>query len=711
MLTASFYPNAWAAGKPAFMLGVNSLDSSLSVYTLDANGDVRQQGFYPAAKNPKAVAIHPGGKFAYAVSKTANVIVAYEIKHTNERIELLNPQVTEIPAASPFALSIHPSGRFLYIAARAGKIAAYAINPENGALIAVPHSPFASQNRTRSLVVHPSGRFLYAVNAYANSISAYHIDEATGELSPINGSPFSAGDPHLPQRSLWPLADVPENGGGIPYFAALDPQGRFLYVTHWGAGKITGFAVDNNSGTLTSLPGSPYDTGLNPYVVAVHPSGNYLYVGSWESNSLLGYRINKLTGVLTSLPKNSFSVNGKSPVSLVFNADGDKAYVANSESAGISVFDVNQSGELSLLETTQTRAGPWWITPPVALTTPSFRKRIYTVDKQQKTLYVWEIGDNKKPARMLDTVPLPAMNDWAVQQATGDVYVANALKNTIQGYRFDPARQKLTEIQGSPWPLPGKPRNLQIDLNGWYLYLITENPDTLLAYGIDPDNGELIPVQQPVPLQNTKPVGLALDPAARFAYLYSTQSISWFSYRQNIGPLLFERSRFGSPFSLNYTHKTTPKSTPKSTPASAAFDPGANFMMISHSKELSVYEVHPLSGAPMEISGSPFHFKHTISRIMIPAGGTSLYALDGDTAKLVAYHRNAISGEIGMEYSLPQELANGKISAVCLQDGYLYAADSSTKRLLIYKFDSSARALIEIASAGLRASVDEISAY
>ena len=698
-LTLSFGGCAWAQDKQAaFMLGVNSLDSSLSVYTLDSQGALRQQSFYPAAKNPKAIAIHPSGKFAYAVSKTANVVVGYEIHQTNGHIELQNPQVYEVPSASPFALTIHPSGRFLYIAARAGKIAAYAIDPNNGALTAVPHSPFESQNRTRSLVVHPGGKFLYAVNAYANSLSAYRIDDATGELTPVNGSPFPAGDPHLPLRSLWPLADVPQGGGGIPYYVALDPQGRFLYVTHWGAGKITGFAVDNKSGMLTPLPGSPFDTGLNPYVVAVHPTGEYLYAGSWESNSLLGYRIDQQTGSLTPLPKKSFPLNGKSPVSLVFTADGGKAYVANSESAGITAFNVNPaSGELSLLQTTQTRPGPWWLSKPVTMPQSSFSKRIYTIDKQRKKLYAWAVN-SKDQAQLLDSLTLPAIDNWAAQHALGIVYVTDAAKKVIHGYRFDATTHKFAEIQESPWPLPGKPSSVQIDLNGWYIYLTTENPETLLAYGIDPSNGGLIPVQQPVPLHSSKPIGLVLDPVSRFAYTYSQNTIGWFSYRQNIGPLLFERSRYGSPVSLSYN------------PISTVFDPGANFLMVSHrdSRDISVYELHPISGAPAEITGSPFHLNHKISKMIVSASGALLFVYDKDAATLNAYRRNRVTGEIDDRYPLPQELAGGKITAVSLRGEYLYVADASANHLLIYGFDSRKVALYEVASVGLNARVDGI---
>jgi DNA-binding beta-propeller fold protein YncE len=41
------------------------------------------------------------------------------------------------------------------------------------------------------VIVDPSGMFAYTANAGSNTISAFTIDNATGKLTPIKGSPFS----------------------------------------------------------------------------------------------------------------------------------------------------------------------------------------------------------------------------------------------------------------------------------------------------------------------------------------------------------------------------------------------------------------------------------------------------------------------------------------------------------------------------------------
>lgn len=667
------------AAERSFMVGVNSLDSTISIYTLDQEGTPRQQSFYPAAKNPKAVAIHPSGKFVYVVSKTAKAVTAYETVYANGRLELSNPSIYEVPAKSPFALAMHPSGKYLYVAAREGKIAAYKINALTGFLTLLNHSPFAAQNRTRSLIVHPSGKFLYAVNAYANSISAYHIGAYSGELTPIKGSPFTVGDPHQPIRSLWPLADVPQNAGGIPYFATLEPQGRFLYVANWGGGSITGFAVDQQTGALTELQGSPFATGLNPYVVSVHPSGKYLYAGSWESESLWAYAIDRQTGALKLLAQKSVAIGGRSPVSVVFDRGGSMAYVANSESANIGMVGIDiASGELSLLRTIQTRPGPWWLTPPVEKPREKILYSLYTLNDDRK-LSIWTLDlPGNTAAKLLDTIPLPDAGPVVVHELSGMIYCADNKHSALHAYGLNNAG-KLAEIPQSPWGLPAKARDLKIDANGRYLYVVTQQPALLTVFGIDPGDGTLIPMRDSVRLADVSRGGLVLDPIGRFTYVlgFDSRRIHLFGYRQNTGAAVYERTRFGSPLQVGGEF------------SAALMDPAANFLLLSDVKNstLSSYRVHFLSGALTEIPASPIVVKPGISKMLVNSTGRFVLVLDAPGGTMYTLPRDVNSGEISPTHTAYLALPHGKASAIRLQGDNLYIADGVSKHLWVYAVD------------------------
>ncbi|HET7777316.1 MAG TPA: beta-propeller fold lactonase family protein, partial [Rudaea sp.] len=75
------------------------------------------------------------------------------------------------------------------------------------------------------------------------------IDPATGALAAIPGSPFAAA--------------------ANPYAVAVDPTGRFAYVTNRGSNNISAFIIDPVTGGLAAIPGSPFAAGANPLSISV----------------------------------------------------------------------------------------------------------------------------------------------------------------------------------------------------------------------------------------------------------------------------------------------------------------------------------------------------------------------------------------------------------------------------------------------------------
>src|SRR5579875_3330294 len=78
----------------------------------------------------------------------------------------------------------------------------------------------------------PCGEFAYVANfARSNSLTGFRIDPATGVWTPIEGSPFPAGDSTVA--------------------VAVDPRGRFAYATS--ANGILAYRIDPQSGALTQV--------------------------------------------------------------------------------------------------------------------------------------------------------------------------------------------------------------------------------------------------------------------------------------------------------------------------------------------------------------------------------------------------------------------------------------------------------------------------
>jgi len=96
-------------------------------------------------------------------------------------------------------ITVDPTGKFAYVTNYEGfTVSGYEINPSTGGLTAVPGSPFAAGEGPTSVTVDPSGKFVYLSDDFANGqqvngVWAYGIDNATGTLTGLPGSPFLSG--------------------------------------------------------------------------------------------------------------------------------------------------------------------------------------------------------------------------------------------------------------------------------------------------------------------------------------------------------------------------------------------------------------------------------------------------------------------------------------------------------------------------------------
>ncbi|HTD25023.1 MAG TPA: beta-propeller fold lactonase family protein [Terriglobales bacterium] len=150
-------------------------------------------GQAPAGTNPQGIATLPSGAAVYVASKGSNSIFAFGISGCVACITQPQPLGSFPAHTQPVAVAVDPKGRFLY-AANLGSndISIYAINP-NGTLVPFPGGPKSTGNAPQSLAVDPSGNFLVVADSGTNDISVFSIDQASGALTSVAGSPFAAG--------------------------------------------------------------------------------------------------------------------------------------------------------------------------------------------------------------------------------------------------------------------------------------------------------------------------------------------------------------------------------------------------------------------------------------------------------------------------------------------------------------------------------------
>jgi len=161
------------------------------------------------------------------------------------------------------------------------------VEPAAGTMAPVAGSPVALGNGAApfALALHRGRSFVYVSDSASPTIFGLRLNTTTAAVTPIPGSPYTAGSGQLGP-------------------AVLDPAGRFLFVPQRTANAIQAYAIDQTTGALAAVAGTPFATGSSPSVVS-DPSGRFLFVSSAASGTMASYSIDPATGALAlvnSLP-------------------------------------------------------------------------------------------------------------------------------------------------------------------------------------------------------------------------------------------------------------------------------------------------------------------------------------------------------------------------------------------------------------------------
>jgi 6-phosphogluconolactonase (cycloisomerase 2 family) len=249
---------------------------------------------------------------------------------------------THLPTMAPNSVALAPDptgkyGKFAYVANRyADCLSMYTIDSATGALTSIGTIPTGS--RPISVAVDPSRKFVYVVNVGSNDVSTYSVDTTTGTLT-----------------STGTIA-----AGSSPASVAVDPSGKFAYVAN-GSG-VAMYTISDTAGGLASIGTIAAGAGLFSLSIAVDPSGRFVYVARPADTVGVAigyvsmYTINTTNGTLTSTGSITAGVD---PFSVAVDPSGRFAYVANLESGDISMYSINgTTGTLTSIGTNTTAFAP-----------------------------------------------------------------------------------------------------------------------------------------------------------------------------------------------------------------------------------------------------------------------------------------------------------------------------------------------------------------
>lgn len=322
--------------------GEEERSEGIFVYEMDpATGRLERMKGIESGPNPSFLALHPGGKYLFAVNETLNSFASsFAVDATETGLVLINHEATR--GAHACYASVDPSGRWLLASNySSGSLVVFPIgldgrlSPNTDLVQHKGHGP----NKQRQEIAHahsirfdPSGRFVLAADLGIDSVLVYRLDPERGKL--VGNHP----------------AGMEARPGAGPRHMEFDRGGSFLYVANELDSTVTVCSWDAVSGTiepLETLSTLPGDFSGENTAADIHrtPSGEYLYVSNRGHNSLAGYQIDAENGRLKLI--GIFSCGGNWPRNFAIDPAGKYLLVANQYSNNLVVFQIGANGELT----------------------------------------------------------------------------------------------------------------------------------------------------------------------------------------------------------------------------------------------------------------------------------------------------------------------------------------------------------------------------
>lgn len=291
--------------------------------------------------NPSFLAIHPSGKYLYAVNEVSegpgrgNGAVTALTINADGTLTKINHQASE--GGAPCHCNVDSTGTNLLIANYGGgNVAVYPIS-EDGSLKPVScniQHEGSSVDKSRqgaphahSINISSDNKFAYAADLGLDKIMIYKLDAEAHTLTPASQ----------------PAALVTPGGG--PRHFAIHPSSKFAYTNNEITMVVTGFSRNPEDGSLkaiqeiSTIPAG-FDGRKSTAECLVHPSGKFLYVSNRGHETITAFMIDQETGLLTYVENES--TGGKEPRNFFIDPSGKWLLAENQNSDTVYVFSIDQ---------------------------------------------------------------------------------------------------------------------------------------------------------------------------------------------------------------------------------------------------------------------------------------------------------------------------------------------------------------------------------
>lgn len=227
-------------------------------------------------EDPAYLQVDATGRFLLSAYYVANKVCVHAINEDGS----LSPQpVQTVPtAARAHGIAIDSHNRRTYVShTGANCIFQFEFNSDTGRLRLMSPDRFTAPDdfQFRHVAMHANDRWLYSNGEKGDNLSFFTVDQASGQLT-------------LQQTVSTLPEDFPADENSTAR-CEMTSDGRFIYVANRGHDSIAAFAIDPNSGRLTSL--GHVSTEQTPRSFTVDSQSRYLYAAGQDSGQLAIYRL------------------------------------------------------------------------------------------------------------------------------------------------------------------------------------------------------------------------------------------------------------------------------------------------------------------------------------------------------------------------------------------------------------------------------------
>jgi 6-phosphogluconolactonase len=350
----------------AYVYSVSNTTGQVSAFAVDYQSGVLTQisgsPFPSNLTNPTTTVAAPNGKTLYVIggSQNANVSVN-SIGSDGKLYGTVTPNIT---GTYPTAAAIDPTGSYLYVlytyengyspvSPGPGGISIFPINSDG--TLGAPSNLNIGNNPIGIAVSAPTCTATPALPSSVTGITSPNcIILSTAPATTTNNGYTNTfvyvvdAEVATAKPVILGFVQSPSNGGltaisgtvaaGVsPSAIAIDPTGKYVYVTDKQLNQIYGYQIANTTtGSLTPLVSSPYATGGYPVAITIEPRGKYVYVANYNSSTVSSYTLTLATGGLSASAGSGFSTNTGPTCVTVEPALGIYLYTSNYLDGSIS---------------------------------------------------------------------------------------------------------------------------------------------------------------------------------------------------------------------------------------------------------------------------------------------------------------------------------------------------------------------------------------